>query len=575
MVKLRVYILLLVLWVVALFNIERIDSLQLDIPSSLYVVTAIALLPTVLFSAAGQLRFEYVSIPIIVVYVALRYFGLISAQEFGVQPVVIESVVILFTLWLAHKISGNLESYESVVDEIVFEAKSNRILSMTEGEQAVNDELFRARKYERPVSFIYVKLPSIERLRRIHPETLQYQLTLEHRYYQTRIARIIESIVYRVDIMVWYGDNLVICLPETSSEEAAKLAVQITEIIKSSIILEVPMGIASFPTDGLIYTNLLVHAQGNLKVYLDDDDDKPSDDDDFNALPEALDDPMTMTISSRAELQAVQSLRALELNKFHLWLRDIQRFAANLFQDIDFTPTVRYEEVAESQHRLYHNPDYWVNRIPHQSHSSRLIYHRVKRFMDISAVLAVSPLLVPLTLIIALAIKLEDGGSVFYSQNRTGLGGNQFKMYKFRSMVPNADKRLKELGVTFNERNETVDANGNKLTRDPRVTRVGELLRKTSIDELPQIWNVLVGDMSVVGPRPTSFDVDKYNLYHTERLSVKPGITGLWQIHDRGDTDFDNRLVWDIKYIDKFSLVMDLNILLRTVNVVIAKKGAR
>ncbi len=132
-------------------------------------------------------------------------------------------------------------------------------------------------------------------------------------------------------------------------------------------------------------------------------------------------------------------------------------------------------------------------------------------------------------------------------------------------MIPNADQRLQELGVRVNERGETINEQGEKLEDDPRITRIGKILRKTSLDEFPQLWNVLRGDMSLVGPRPTSFGVDKYSLLQTQRLSVKPGITGLWQIYDRGDTDFDNRLIWDIKYIEKISLSLDLELLIRTV----------
>jgi lipopolysaccharide/colanic/teichoic acid biosynthesis glycosyltransferase/GGDEF domain-containing protein len=568
MAKLRIFIVLLVFWVIALFNIERFDSLNLNIPSSLYLLTGIGLLPTILLPSTGQLRFEYISIPVIILYITMRYFGLASSQAFTIQAIALESIVLVFTLWIGRKISVNLEGFETVVDEIVFEADSSRILSMTDGEDAVNNELFRARKYERPVAILYLKLPSISRMRRIHPDTLQYQLSLEHRYYKTRIARIVESLVYRVDILVWYGDNLVICLPETTVEQAQQLATQITEVISSTIILQVPIGIAGFPQDGLIYTDLVAEAEKKIKVYHDEDDRDYFDNN--NSSPEAQDDPMAQTYSSRKELQPVP-----ELSTFQRFSEALKSLIITILQDNSIVPPMSFDATDLSEQRLYHNPDYWVNRIPHQSTSARLIYHRIKRLTDICAVLVVSPLLLLIFFAVGVAIKLEDGGSIFYSQNRTGLGGRKFKMYKFRSMVQNADKRMKELGVSFNERNETVDASGAKLNYDPRITKVGNFIRKTSLDELPQLWNVLTGDMSIVGPRPTSFDVDKYQLYHTERLSVKPGITGLWQIHDRGDTDFDNRLIWDIRYIDKFSLIMDVNILFRTLSTVVNKKGAR
>ncbi|MCC6800729.1 MAG: sugar transferase [Anaerolineae bacterium] len=195
--------------------------------------------------------------------------------------------------------------------------------------------------------------------------------------------------------------------------------------------------------------------------------------------------------------------------------------------------------------------------------------------MDLALVIVSLPFVVPIGAALAGLIWLQDRHSPLYIQQRTGLGGRKFKMYKFRSMIVNADQRLAELGVRVNERGETINENGDKLENDPRITPVGRILRKTSLDELPQIWNVLQGDMSIVGPRPTSFGVDKYQLLHTERLSVKPGITGLWQIYERGETDFDNRLIWDMKYIDKISLLLDLKIIVRTGLKVLKDRGAR
>jgi lipopolysaccharide/colanic/teichoic acid biosynthesis glycosyltransferase len=142
-------------------------------------------------------------------------------------------------------------------------------------------------------------------------------------------------------------------------------------------------------------------------------------------------------------------------------------------------------------------------------------------------------------------------------------------MYKFRTMLKNAEE-LKERYAHLNE----LCWPDFKITDDPRVTRVGRFLRKTSLDELPQIFNVLNGTMSLVGPRPTSFDVSTYELWHTERLEVLPGITGLWQISGRSDIDFDDRLRLDVDYIERQSLALDLYILWRTVAVVLKQKGA-
>ena len=144
-------------------------------------------------------------------------------------------------------------------------------------------------------------------------------------------------------------------------------------------------------------------------------------------------------------------------------------------------------------------------------------------------------------------------------------------MYKFRTMVPNAEE-LKQQLADVNEDGEL--ARPIKLENDPRVTRIGRILRKTSLDELPQVLNILKGEMSWVGPRPTSFGLKSYLLWHAERLDSLPGLTGLWQLYGRGDTDFDNWLRWDIRYLEKQCLWLDAQIMLRTVIAVASRQGA-
>ncbi|MCC7450508.1 MAG: sugar transferase [Anaerolineae bacterium] len=224
------------------------------------------------------------------------------------------------------------------------------------------------------------------------------------------------------------------------------------------------------------------------------------------------------------------------------------------------------------------DPDYWFHQSPYQSASSRSIYRIIKRIVDISIVILSAPVTLPLAGAVALLIYLDDRGPVLFVQPRTGLGGRRFKMYKFRSMVVNAEERLRELAALGLAE---LDANG-KLAKplkpevpDPRVTRLGRFIRKTSVDELPQLINVIRGDMSLVGPRPTSWDLNSYTLLQTERLSVQPGITGLWQVCSRGTTDFNLWTQWDILYIDKMSFSLDMQILFRTAGQVLRRKGAR
>jgi lipopolysaccharide/colanic/teichoic acid biosynthesis glycosyltransferase len=193
-----------------------------------------------------------------------------------------------------------------------------------------------------------------------------------------------------------------------------------------------------------------------------------------------------------------------------------------------------------------------------------------KRLVDVIGATVGLILLGPLIALAALGVKLTGPkGPVFFVQSRTGLGGRQFSLYKLRTMVPDAEKRKREL-AHLNTR-QWPDF---KITRDPRVTRVGRLLRATSIDELPQLFNVLRGDMSLVGPRPTSLPAGKFAQWHHERFEVRPGLTGLWQVTARDASSFDHRLRLDIAYTSRQSFRLDLAILAKTVPAVFHARGA-
>jgi lipopolysaccharide/colanic/teichoic acid biosynthesis glycosyltransferase len=197
-------------------------------------------------------------------------------------------------------------------------------------------------------------------------------------------------------------------------------------------------------------------------------------------------------------------------------------------------------------------------------------YRVAKRIMDLTLVTLALPFLAPLFLLCALLVKLESpGGPIVFTQRRTGKGGRSFQMYKFRTMVPNAEELKKEL-AHLNE----LQWPDFKITNDPRVTRVGRFMRKTSLDELPQLLNVIRGEMSLVGPRPTSFAASTYELWQTERLDVLPGITGLWQLLGRASTEFDQRLRLDIAYMERRCIWLDIQILFRTIPAVLEKRGA-
>ena len=201
----------------------------------------------------------------------------------------------------------------------------------------------------------------------------------------------------------------------------------------------------------------------------------------------------------------------------------------------------------------------------------RYIYRMSKRIFDFVASLFGLTILSPLFLIVAIAIKVEDPkGPVFYSQVRLGKKQSPFKMYKFRSMIVDADKHLKEL-LSENE----VDGAMFKMKEDPRVTRVGQFIRKYSIDEFPQLVNVLLGNMSLVGPRPPlPREVQEYTEYDKQRLEVKPGCTGLWQISGRNDVSFHEMVELDLQYIAKRGFLFDIYVLFKTVAVFIHPNAA-
>ncbi len=177
----------------------------------------------------------------------------------------------------------------------------------------------------------------------------------------------------------------------------------------------------------------------------------------------------------------------------------------------------------------------------------------------------------PIMLAAAILVRLTSKGPAVFAQERSGLNGRKFKLYKFRTMVHNADELKRDL-LKFND----VDGAAFKMKRDPRITPVGRLLRRTSIDELPQLFNILRGDMSLVGPRPPlAEEVARFELWQRRKLSMKPGLTCLWQINGRSDVSFEQWMKLDLKYIDNWSLWEDAKILARTVPAVFKGTGAR
>ena len=220
--------------------------------------------------------------------------------------------------------------------------------------------------------------------------------------------------------------------------------------------------------------------------------------------------------------------------------------------------------------RIYSLEDYHV-----VAFSSRLFDYRmvlVKRLIDICGALVGLVLTFAIGIFLAPVLLLESPGPLIFKQKRVGVNGRIFDFYKFRSMYKDAEARKKEL-MAQNEMQGLMF----KMENDPRITKVGAFIRKTSIDELPQFWNVLKGDMSLVGTRPPTLDeYQQYSYYQKRRISFRPGITGLWQVSGRSDiTDFDEIVKLDLEYIDNWSLLLDFKIIFKTILVVFRGSGAR
>jgi exopolysaccharide biosynthesis polyprenyl glycosylphosphotransferase len=220
----------------------------------------------------------------------------------------------------------------------------------------------------------------------------------------------------------------------------------------------------------------------------------------------------------------------------------------------------------------------WNNHIEYVGQFPTIPLHRgyvpevalvLKRVLDILFSTVFLILLAPVFLAIAIAVKLDSHGPIFYSSERIGKKGRVFHCTKFRTMVRDAERRRADV-MHMNERDGVLF----KISNDPRITKVGRILRKYSLDELPQFFNVLKGDMSVVGPRPPiASEVKEYKLSHLRRLDVTPGVTGLWQVQARQDPSFDNYISLDVTYIENWSMWLDLKIIMRTIAVVFAGTG--
>lgn len=245
------------------------------------------------------------------------------------------------------------------------------------------------------------------------------------------------------------------------------------------------------------------------------------------------------------------------MNKGNLAIKD-EQFEINSDIAID---TGKVIEIAEENEKV---------------EDKKIVYSFVKRVIDIVGALIGIILLIPVTIGIYIARKIlkEDDGPLFYEHLRYGKNGKQFRLYKFRSMCMHADEKLKEYLESNEEARKEFEEN-QKLKDDPRITKLGNFLRKTSLDELPQMLNILKGEMSFIGPRPVvDGEIEKYGKNKGKFLSVKPGLTGYWQVNGRSNTTYEERMDLELYYVDHRSLWLDIKIFFKTFITVFKKEGA-
>lgn len=507
-----------IIWFLVFFNLERIDYQNeplVNFSNSTYLTALLTALVFLIFPTLESLPWLWQVGGVYVVFVALSLLFTPDRLLVLDTDLVSDLLALFVTLEVMRRVSRLLEYYELSTRAFVFEKERSRVQPLKDLQPLIHEELIRNQHFGHPMAVIYFQVyyasnPFGTAVHQILDNNVT--LPLERRYNQVLLGNVIGDLVYSSDFVAEYGDDIVVFLPENDRASAEHFTHLVRRFIKHQYDLQIRAGIALSSEDGHHVDDLVREAQQRVQILMSQE---------------------AGTTTSSQRMGDV----LLELDQL-----------------------IKIQTSAE-----------WVNRMPYPSPLERQLYRPLKRLMDVSAIVLISPILVPLLSLLALAIYLDDRGPIFYMQDRTGLGGKRFKMFKFRSMKVNADVMpAKRIELPNGEvRYEWPE----KTDYDPRVTRVGRITRKTSLDELPQLLNILRGDMSLVGPRPTTWDVNMYTLHQTERLTVRPGLTGLWQVSARESKNFDERLVWDKKYVDKLSLTLDLMILWKTVAQVLKKGG--
>lgn len=276
-----------------------------------------------------------------------------------------------------------------------------------------------------------------------------------------------------------------------------------------------------------------------------------------------LDIGKTLFIDSSGIGALVSSLRSAQKQQVDFRLQDVQPSVKLTFSMLDLEEVFQIETVAEHSPAILDAPA--IKQLP-STHPS--VNSRIKRAIDIVGALVGLSITAILLIPIVIAIKLDDPGPIFFCQTRCGLMGKRFRLWKFRSMVADAEALRSQV-------KNQIEGPMFKNENDPRITRVGRFLRKTSLDELPQFWNVLQGDMSLVGTRPpTPDEIERYEVPSWQRLNVKPGMTGEWQVYGRSTVSkFEDVIQLDLRYQERWSLRYDLKLILQTVLILFSKKS--
>jgi lipopolysaccharide/colanic/teichoic acid biosynthesis glycosyltransferase len=551
MARVRILLILLVVWLAFLFNIERFDfdgASLVNLDTSFYIFIVFLCVMVLFVPALGKQNLG-LSLAVVLGAYAAMYFLLKSAQ--GVQGsfymFVIEGAGLVITAILIRQVTRAQLDFETAAQNFVLGVEGSRMLPLTEGEEQVNHELYRARRFERPVAIVYCTVSNVtDEETQIHLDSIKWHITktFKRRYQQVQLARCAASLTYKNDTIVEYGEEVVLCLPETDEREAKAFAQQLSTFTKESLQVDVMIGISCFPGDGLLFEDLVQVARGKAVVWTGQANSTEGEET-RKSFDEIVSAPQEKAYSPSDSALATATLETLPTRS----------------GDVMVDPTQRLKIEQELA---------WVNKLAYLSPSARTVYHFVKRAIDLMFVFGVGIFALPVMLVVALVVYIDDRAPIFYTQWRTGYGGKRFKMYKFRTMYLNAKSVPVQAIQTPNGVRYVWPE---KVENDPRVTRIGKILRKTSLDELPQLLNVFRGDMSLVGPRPTSWNLDMYTLHQTERLTVRPGLTGLWQVCAREATNPDERLIWDMKYIDKMSVWLDMQILYRTAAQVFKRRG--